>query len=262
MRGGSFRSIEFPALVGLLHHPSRGYMLYDTGYSKRFWNATRSFPECLYRKITPATLPAEEELIYQLETRNIKPEDIGTIIISHFHADHVAGLKDFPKAKFISMRGEYEEMMDKGRFARLRGAFLRDLLPEDFTARVTYAEGMPVLDTPLHGFPEAYDLFGDGSLLGVSLPGHARMQLGVLFQNSTQQSVFLIGDASWKLEALEKRKLPSRITKLLFADSKEYAKTFFKLADLLHEESSLVMIPSHCTTAWKRYGNTMNLVHG
>lgn len=261
MRGGRFKSIEFPALVGLIRHPALGYMLYDTGYSRHFWEATRTFPECLYRMVTPPALPAEEELIHQLEQRNIRPEQIRKIIISHFHADHVAGLRDFPQADFIATRDELQEMRGKGRFARLRGAFLTKLLPQDFDGRVSYVEDQPVLDPGLTGFSAAHDLVGDGSLLGVSLPGHARSQLGLLFGDTLGRRIFLIGDACWKLEALERRKLPARVTKLLFADNARYAETFFNLADLHAADRALTIIPSHCTTAWGRYGNTRHVVH-
>lgn len=261
MRGGRMKSIQFPALAGLIHHPSLGYVLYDTGYSKHFMEATRTFPECLYRMITPPSLPAEEELLFQLEQRNIRPDQITAIIISHFHADHVAGLKDFPKARFIATKGEYEEMRGKGRLTRLRGAFLSELLPDDFIGRVSYAEDQETVDPGLAGFETGFDLCGDGRLVGIPLPGHARSQLGLVFVDALGRRIFLIGDACWKLEALEKRKLPSRVTKLLFADNKRYAETFFKIADLHEADPSLTIIPSHCTTAWGRYGNTRHVVH-
>ncbi|RYD28046.1 MAG: MBL fold metallo-hydrolase [Verrucomicrobiaceae bacterium] len=260
MRGGRFKSIEFPALVGLMRHPSLGYVLYDTGYSRHFWEATRTFPECLYRMITPPALPPEEELIHQLEQRNIRPEQIGSIIISHFHADHVAGLRDFPKARFIATRDEFREMRGKGRVARLRGAFLTKLLPDDFESRVSWAEDQPVVDPGLVGFNEAYDLAGDASLLGIPLPGHARSQLGLLFR-AGERRTFLIGDACWQMEALERGKLPSRVTKLLFADNRRYADTFFRLADLHRSDPAVTIIPSHCATTWRRHGNSRQVVH-
>jgi len=261
MRGGRFKSIEFPALVGLIRHPSLGYVLYDTGYSRHFWEATRTFPECLYRMITPPALPPEEELIHQLEQRNIRPEQIGSIIISHFHADHVAGLRDFPRARFIATRDEFREMRGKGRFARLRGAFLTKLLPDDFESRVSWAEDHALVDPGLAGFSGAYDLAGDASLLGIPLPGHARSQLGVVFKDASGKRIFLIGDACWQMEALERRKLPSRVTKLLFADNRRYAETFFRLADLHESDPALTIIPSHCATTWARHGNSRQVVH-
>ncbi len=262
MRGGRRQAVEFPALVGLIEHPSLGCMLYDTGYSRHFMEATRSFPECLYRMATPPVLPPEEELLVQLEQRNIRADEIGTILISHFHGDHVAGLRDFPNAAFVATKEEYREMIGKGRLARLRSAFLRDLLPGDFDDRVRYVEDMVRIDPGLPGFPEGYDLFDDGSLVGVPLPGHVRSQLGVRLVDHLGQRVFLIGDACWKIEGLAGRRMPSRLAGLLFADSRSYAETFGKLADLHVRDAGLKIIPSHCRTTWERDGNSKHVRHG
>lgn len=262
MRGGRRQTVEFPALVGLIEHPSLGCMLYDTGYSRHFMAATRRFPECLYRMATPPVLPPEEELLVQLEQRNIRAEEIGTVLISHFHGDHVAGLRDFPNAAFVATKEEYREMSAKGRIARLRSAFLADLLPGDFDERVRYAEDSARIDPELQGFPLGYDLFGDGSLVGIPLPGHVRSQLGVRLVDHLGQRVFLIGDACWKIEGLAGRRLPSRIAGLLFADSRRYSETFEALADLHERDSDLKIVPSHCRTTWERDGNSKHVCHG
>jgi glyoxylase-like metal-dependent hydrolase (beta-lactamase superfamily II) len=260
MRGGRKSPIEFPSLAGLIRHSERGLMLYDTGYSPKFFEATRSFPECLYRKVTPPRLPADEELLFQLGQRNIRPEEIRTIVISHFHADHVAGLRDFPKAEFIATSGEYHEVKRKGRIGRLRRAFLQDLLPADFEERVVFADTLATVPADLGGFEAGYDLLGDQSLIGIALPGHARSQLGVVM-NAQGRRTFLVGDACWKIEGLERRKLPAWIAFRLFADARRYRETFARLADLYEATGSLVIIPSHCTTSWGRYGNSRNIVN-
>ncbi|MGQ0421948.1 MBL fold metallo-hydrolase, partial [Bacillus sp. HC-Mk] len=41
---GSWKQICFPATVGLLQHPSLGYILFDTGYAGPFKEATKKFP--------------------------------------------------------------------------------------------------------------------------------------------------------------------------------------------------------------------------
>jgi len=262
MRGGRKSSIEFPALVGLMEHPQHGLMLYDTGYSKHFWEATRSFPECLYRMVTPPMLPPEEELLSQLGERNIHADQIHTIFISHFHGDHVAGLRDFPNARFISSREEYEEMRGKDRVTQLRNAYLAGLLPENFDERVTYAETRPVIATGLAGFEEGYDLLGDASVMGIPLPGHTRSHLGLLFTDELERRIFLIGDACWKMEALEGKRLPSKIASFLFADNQSYEETFHRLAHLHAADPSVTILPSHCSSSWQLHGNTCHVSHG
>ncbi len=261
MRGGKWGAVEFPSLVGLLEHPSRGLVLYDTGYAPRFEEATRRFPECLYRFTTPMTLPREEELLGQLASRGIAPSDIGTVVISHFHADHVVGLRDFPGAKFLATRRERSENEGRGRLGRLRRAYLRALLPEDFEDRVVYAEDCPLrpLGDGWLPFVEAFDLFGDGSLLGIDLPGHVASQLGLAFQTEEEGAIFLVGDACWKIEALAQDRTPSRLAYSIFADGKAYDETFASLRKLHEGGRRPLIIPSHCDTTWKARGGTRRI---
>lgn len=261
IRGGGWGSIEFPSLVGLIEHPREGLILYDTGYARHFFEATRLPPECLYRMVTPVRLPPEEELLGQLESRGIAASDIGTIVISHFHADHVAGLRDFPKARFFATRTEWALNEKRHRLGRLRRAYLRDLLPEDFEGRVFWVEGEGTVAAPLAGFRKGYDLLGDGSLVGIDLPGHTASQLGLAFGTEAFGEVFLVGDACWKIEGLEQNRPPARLAYSLFADGADYDATFSALRDLAAAEAGPVVIPSHCATTWARLGGTRHIDH-
>lgn len=254
LRGGSRRAIDFPALVGLIEHPDFGWMLYDTGYSQHFAEATRRPPECLYRYVTPVRLPPEEELLGQLEQRGLRAADIGWIFISHFHGDHIAGLRDFPQARFMATRREYQQSRRWGRLTRLRRAFLRDLLPVDFAARLSFAEdgARVALPTSWAPFVEAWDLLADGSLLGVDLPGHVASQLGLAFEEARDGPWFLVGDACWKLEGLEQDRRPSRLAYALFDSRAAYDVTFDRLRALHARADAPRIIPSHCSTTWAR----------
>lgn len=259
MRGGRWKAVEFPALVGLLEHPREGLMLYDTGYSRHFHRAARRFPECLYRLVTPVRLPPEEELLAQLETRGIRAEDIGTIIVSHFHADHVAGLRDFPRARFIATRAEREANEKRSRLGRIRRAYLRELLPDDFEARAVWAQDLPEIPLPWSEWGRGWDLLGDGSVTGVDLPGHVASQLGIVFSTVDQGRVFLVGDACWKIEALAENRPPGRVAYTLFADGRAYDRTFADLRDLHVSPLAPLIVPSHCHTTWRRVGGTRHV---
>lgn len=261
LRGGGWRGIEFPALVGLIQHPQRGLMLYDTGYSRHFWTATRGFPECLYRVITPVSLPPGEELLHQLEARGIRPADIETIFISHFHADHVAGLRDFPQARFIATQLERSECLKRSRIGRLRRAFLSGLLPSDFDTRLVVAEDTPTLALPAHWLPftTAHDLLGDASVLGLDLPGHTASQLGLSFHTTSDELIFLVGDACWKIEGLTQNRPPSRLAYQVFHSGAAYDETFAKLRALHCSNQAPKIIPSHCSTTWRQRGGTRHI---
>lgn len=52
LRGGRRRQIRFYALWGLIEHPRHGLILYDAGYTPRFYEATARWPARLYAELT------------------------------------------------------------------------------------------------------------------------------------------------------------------------------------------------------------------
>src|SRR5579862_6933840 len=59
LRGGRNRIVECHSLVALLGHPTRGWLLWDSGYAPRMWEATKRFPFRMYRWVTPLRLRPE-----------------------------------------------------------------------------------------------------------------------------------------------------------------------------------------------------------
>lgn len=254
MKGASWRSCEFPALVGLFRHPTRGYILFDTGYDHAFFDATKKFPEILYRWVTPVKYISEESLISQLARMGVQPQDIAYIFISHFHADHIAGLHHFNNAQYIYARHGLNSMTHKSRFHRLIKGFLSQLLPEDIEKRgYCIEDGERVkLDDDLQPFVDGWDIFGDRSFIAISLPGHAANHMGLYVQN---ENVFMIGDACWSSQVLNDGPLPHSAAYFVMDNRKAYKKTIDRLRSLHANNDSLMIIPSHCSSAYARLSN-------
>ena len=257
-RGGRLAAVRFPALVGLLIHPGHGPMLFDTGYGSAFFAATTPFPERFYRWVTPAELPEEETLAAQLKRLGYAPEAIRHLFISHLHADHVAGLLDFPQAQLFALRAEVDAMRQRrSRIGRLRRGFLSALLPTDFDVRITYAEDLRhiALDASMNPFVEGFDLLGDGSVVGIPLPGHTSGQMGLLFRTTSGRDVFMVADACWSLDALRHDRPPTWLAARVFADKGAYLATFEGLRKLLDTRGDLLIVPSHCESTWNALGH-------
>ena len=55
------RKIRFEATWAIIKHPSRGTVLFDTGYTKRFHTATKYFPNSIYAMITKVEIDSNQE---------------------------------------------------------------------------------------------------------------------------------------------------------------------------------------------------------
>ena len=248
LRGGRWRLVKFEALFALLEHPSGGPVLFDTGYSPRFFTETRRWPARAYRWLTPVTLPAQPgSAAVRLAARGIPPEKVGHIFLSHFHADHMGGLRDFPAARVHCSRAAWEDVAGRRGFSALRRAYLPGLLPDDFAARVRFLEDRPAVELPneLKPFGGGHDVLGDGSLLTVPLPGHAKGQTGLFFHDSDGTPTLLAADGAWSGEAIRSLRPPSWIARGL-GDRKTLRETLRRLHELHRAHPGVRIIPSHC----------------
>lgn len=240
---GEFKQKEYPALCALIKHPTKGYILFDTGYSQRFYQETSHFPSSLYRYLTPVHL--QKTLKEQLIEQSIQPEDITYVVISHFHADHIGGLADFPRAQFICHPQAIDEIKDKSGFKALLQGFLPGLLPDDFYERLLLlTQQESTLATTLSPFTRGFDLFNDQSIYAISLPGHAAGQIGLYFQ--AEKATFLVADSCWHQETFQDLHYPSQLTYLIHHDKQAYIDTINKLHQLYKNNPQVDIIPSHC----------------
>lgn len=246
-RGASLCPTEFPALAGLIVHPSEGPILFDTGYDPAFFTATDSFPERLYRWATPVTLKEGHAVADQLRRHGFEPSDVRNVVISHFHGDHVAGLHAFPNARFFCSEHGAKQLSSYSRFGRVRRGLLAGLAPAELNQRARFFEQMPPtqLGSDMKPFEAGVDLFGDGSLIAVNLPGHCIGHWGLVINTDGRKS-FLVGDAAWSSAAVRDNVPPPRITTALLGHTDTYRRTLADLHSLQSRNTDVLIAPSHC----------------
>lgn len=248
IRDGSWRPVAFPALAMLLVHPVEGPMLFDTGYSEHFLEATKHFPERVYRWTTPLKLMPGAAAELQVKRAGYDPLDVRHVIISHFHADHISGLAAFPNAVFHCARAGFEQICSEGRFSRVRRGLLQTLLPLDFATRARFFEdGSGVnLNTAYAPFEHGVDLLGDGSVLAVELPGHCPGHWGLAVNNIHQPGHLLVADAAWSLDAIKRNVSPPAFTTAFLGNTVKARETLRKLHTLSKSNPGLRITPCHC----------------
>ncbi len=249
IRGGGFRKVVCHSLVGLLLHPERGPILFDTGYAPRIMAATRRSPYRLYRWITPLHVKPEEAVVSQLSRFGLTPDDIRYVILSHFHADHIAGLRDFPQARIVASRSAYEDVVPRRGWRALQKAFLPTLMPPDFAPRALLLPEFT--GDALPGLGPTHALFDDGFLLLVALPGHAHGQIGLLAVTDKGR-VLLAADGCWMLRQVRDQAPPHAITAILADDMRAVRSTIENLHTFTQACPDVRVVPCHCPEAFAR----------
>lgn len=160
----------------LIQHDGQ-QLIWDTGFP-----ADLKGKEYAQDQMTATISKTLEEQLAQL---NIKPADIDIVGISHMHGDHTGQAKIFPQARLIVGKGDFEQSTGKDDgFGPWRGE----------GKQVTLATG-------------DIDIFGDGSVIAIHLPGHTPDHMALLVKLKSGP-VLLSGDLYHSTIAREKRAMP------------------------------------------------------
>jgi glyoxylase-like metal-dependent hydrolase (beta-lactamase superfamily II) len=244
----TWRIVRFHAVFLAVRHPSRGWILVDCGYSTHFHAATRAWPYRLYSCVTPVASSHSTAEI--LRDAGIDPESIADIVLTHFHADHIGGVRDFPRAQFHFAASALAPLRGMAPLRQTINAFLPALLPADFDARsAAVPKAAFVVDDALD-LP-AHDVFGDGSLSLVSLPGHAPGHCGVFFPGARGGPFLWAADGFWHRREIDEATRPLPPARMLLHDSAAYETTKSRLREI--RSRGIKIAACHCpfTQQWQ-----------
>jgi len=132
------------------------------------------------------TARIDRTLAEQLQELGVKPEDVNVLGISHMHGDHIGQAAQFTKARLVIGKRDFEGLAGKpdDTFQGWRGA----------GKALTLASG-------------DVDIFGDGSVTALHLPGHTPDHLALLVRLKSGP-VLLTGDLYHSTIAREKKAVP------------------------------------------------------
>ncbi len=227
---GRWRNISLKVRYGLCLHPQIGPILIDTGYGPSVTKgAERSLGLKLYSSLFFPDLIPEQAPDAILSRLGYRCDDVKLVIISHFHADHIATLNQFPKAQFLARRTVFDALARRTYLQNLLHGLFPELLPETFSDRLIDMEQSPLVPLP-HGLGEGWDLLGDGSLHAIDLPGHADGHFGLYF--STLDTPLLYGvDCQWLMRAITENRAPAFPASLIANDPQALSHSMVKLAN-------------------------------
>lgn len=236
---------KFEALCALIDHPSLGKILFDTGYSNRFFDVTKKYPYRLYALATPVFHFEKQSCVNQLQQLGVKTEDIAHVVVSHFHADHICGLSDFHKNNFWCSEIGLNHFKSKNALAGVSAGYLKPLLPDKFCAQHPEKELRKITLGKFNAWQWKEDI------LFVDLPGHCRGQIGLFLRNTNLGDVFLVADAAWSSRAFKERIYPSRIVSFFVDNYKTLTQTIDNLHSFHTDNLDVKIIPTHCNEVAK-----------
>jgi glyoxylase-like metal-dependent hydrolase (beta-lactamase superfamily II) len=201
------KSMAFVDSCYLIRH-AQGWLLWDTGVS----DAVAAMPDGL--RPTDARMTTwrrPRTLAAQLAEIGVQPTDIRYVAVSHSHPDHIGNVTMFPRATLLAQKAEYEWPQASGpRFA-----------PD---MQVDKLEG-------------DRDVFGDGSVVLLSTPGHTPGHQSLLVRLAHTGVLVLSGDAAHFKDNWEARRVP-----LANVDAAQTVASMQRLADILKRENATLWI--------------------
>ena len=226
--GDAAPRIPFP--IYLVEHPE-GLLLFDAGLDPDH----AGDPVAAYGEMAERIRIdfREEHLVeHHLGRLGFALGDVTTVVASHLHFDHAGALKQLPHATTYVGTGELDYARAPERFA---STWFRT---EDFDDR------HGISWTELAG---DHDVFGDGALTVLHLPGHTPGSLGLMVRLPTQTFV-LTGDVVHTREAYD-----AEIHYHGDVDSIAARASLRRLAYVQRTEAAQVWI-GHDPADWQRYG--------
>ena len=186
------KSIEFSSTCYLIRHGGSSLM-WDTGVPE----ATMGDPKGWSTLPKLIVYHLDRTITSQLAEIGLKTSDIDYVAISHTHGDHIGNVKLFPDATVLLQRAEYD-WINSG---PLTDPNLNQLV---ILARqlMGHPKNLKLIDGDL-------DVFGDGSVILISTPGHTPGSQSLMIHLANSGYIVLSGDVVHLQENFEKNIVPA-----------------------------------------------------
>lgn len=236
-RNRKWEKRKFPATAVLIQHKQYGPLLFDTGYSKAIFR--EGFLPRLYRIMNPVSLEPGQMIDEKLKQDGINPVEIKSIILSHAHPDHIGGRTRFQDYELIATA----KVLDTIKHPGIRDLVFPGMVPDGTVIRQAKPlEGQLTDHFLSQYFDQVYDVFGDGSILGVVLEGHSKGQLGIWIPD---YKLFLAADAGWGNDLISSTPHMRILPRLIQQNFSAYQDTLRRLCRLKRDYPQIRIVFTH-----------------
>ncbi len=223
-----------PCPIFLVEHPTAGLVLVDTGLPTAVAHDQRAALGWAGDKMYGLRATEDQPLPARMRQLGIPRSGIGTVVMTHLHLDHAGALTELEDATVVMSKREW-------RSAHSGKALLRGYLPRQYDL----AHDFRIVDflsediNSFASFGRSFDLFGDGSIILVSTPGHTWGHISVIVRLKDRECL-IAGDAIYTRGNLDAGELP-----LVLADEHNYKRSVREIRAYKQMTPSALIIPGH-----------------
>ena len=227
----------------LVKHPD-GNLLIDAGNSSHFKDEVAVYDgaDKLFFETIAAQLAPMRPLPDVLAAAGGSELDL--FLPTHIHVDHVGGLIDLPDVPVLMPDAEIAVMQ------RGLAQTIFEVVPAHAQRIAPLVQPLAFDDGRVPGFATSADIFGDGSVVVVPLPGHTPGSVGVFFSVGDKR-VFHVGDAVSSLDQLQDNVGKTFPMDRTDSDPDGALATVNLLHYLQANDPELVIVPAHDRRAWE-----------
>jgi N-acyl homoserine lactone hydrolase len=252
------RRIPVPAY--LLEHPTAGHVLVDTGLhgaiaggrdhghaGDRTGGRASNFGRGRNLGAVGAvmsrhtTMRPERTAAAQLRALGVDPAEIGLVVMTHLHFDHASALSDFPNATVLVEEREWRAAWARDRLLHGYATAQLDPRPQyrtlDFSSPPAAARGP---------FERTLDLFGDGSLMLASTPGHTAGHLSLIVRLAEREALLAV-DAAYTMATIREGQRP-----WLTHNREAFEHSLRQVQAYDRENPGALIIPGHDMQVWQK----------
>jgi glyoxylase-like metal-dependent hydrolase (beta-lactamase superfamily II) len=243
--GGSFiKKIDTNFSAFLIKHHDQ-YLLFDTGLGSAIdtqYEQEMTLWQRPFFSYEKPVISAKDQL------KKAHYPDIQEIILSHSHWDHAGGIADFPDAQIHIARQEMAAIRQPtsgagGTWASQLASTTIRWNSIDFQA------------TPYKGYASSLDLYKDGSVVLVPMPGHTAGSIGMFVTVDSGRCYFFIGDVAWTVDALEAGAAKFWAASIIVDQHADQTReSLEKVRKTMRDYPDLIVVPAHDSQVQNRLG--------
>lgn len=217
-------TVELPVSCMLMKH-GQGNVLFDTGCHPGILDNPEARWGKLAQHMTPI-MPPGDHVLNGLKAVGLGPDDIDVVVCSHFHTDHCGCNEFFRKSTIVVHLQELEA-------ARAPDANNRGYIAADWDHPI-----------PVKLIDGQTDLFGDGRITLIPLPGHTPGSIGALVKLDRSGELLLASDALSIRANLDREVVPKNTR-----DIDQFLQSFSEIRRM--EKSGVKVICGHDSAQWE-----------